>query len=79
MGIPYIRVTASDGQHSTNSGFTAQVVNNSAPRRTGTFADVSLRVPNSLSYDVSSKFSDSDGNPLTYTATSDQPNKATLK
>ena len=53
-------------------------MNNSAPRRTGTFADVSLRVPNSLSYDVSSKFSDSDGNPLTYTATSDQPNKATL-
>ena len=78
VGIPYIRVTASDGQHSTNSGFTAQVVNNSAPRRTGTFSDVSLRVPNSLSYDVSSKFSDSDGNPLTYTATSDQPNRAGL-
>ena len=79
MGYPYIRVRASDGQHSTNSGFSAEVVNNSAPRRTGVFSDVSLRVPNSLSYDVSSKFSDSDGNPLTYTATSDQPNKVTLK
>ena len=78
VGIPYIRVNASDGQHSTNTGFTANVTNNRAPTRTGVFADVSLRVPNSLTYDVSSKFSDPDGNALTYRASSDQPDRVTL-
>ena len=79
VGIPYIRVRASDGQHSTNTGFTANVTNNRAPTRTGVFADVSLRVPNSLTYDVSSKFSDPDGNTLTYKVTSDYPDRATLQ
>ena len=78
VGIPYITVTASDGQNSTNKHFTAQVVSNGAPTRTGVFADVSLRVPNSLTYNVGSKFSDPNGDALSYTASSNHPDRAGL-
>ena len=42
---------------------------NSAPIRIGGFPDWSLRVPNYVDFDLSTKFSDPDGDALTYTAT----------
>ena len=51
---------------------------NSAPIRTGGFPDWSLRVPNYVDFDLSSKFSDPDGDTLTYTATSNNSVYGTL-
>ena len=65
-----ITVTASDGTVSVSDIFIHTTKYNTAPTRNSGFADWNLRVPNSLSYDVSSKFSDADGDPLTYRVTS---------
>ena len=51
---------------------------NSAPIRIGGFPDWSLRVPNYVDFDLSSKFSDPDGDALTYTASSNNSVYGTL-
>ena len=51
---------------------------NSAPIRTGGFPDWSIRVPNYVDFDLSSKFSDPDGDTLTYTATGNSSIYGTL-
>ena len=51
---------------------------NSAPIRIGGFPDWSIRVPNYADFDLSSKFSDPDGDALTYTATANSSVYGTL-
>ena len=51
---------------------------NSAPIRIGGFPDWSIRVPNYVDFDLSSKFSDPDGDALTYTATANSSVYGTL-
>ena len=51
---------------------------NSAPIRIGGFPDWSIRVPNYVDFDLSSKFSDPDGDSLTYTATANSSVYGTL-
>ncbi len=57
---------------------TGTVYANSAPIRTGGFPDWSLRVPNYVDFDLSSKFSDPDGDTLTYTASANSSVYGTL-
>ncbi len=72
VGAAAITVTAKDPKGtSATQTFTVTVRANTAPRRTGGLPDYSIRVPNSVSFDLNTIFTDDDGDPLTYRVTSE--------
>ena len=78
VGSSTITVTASDGNLNVDQTFTVTVGTNRAPTRSGIFANTSLQVPSSASFDLDTKFSDPDGDALIYTATSSPADMVTL-
>ena len=78
-GSATITVNATDiSNGAATQTFTARVISNRSPVKVGTIPTQSVRVGGSTTtVDVSSYFSDPDGNPLTYSATSSNTNKAT--
>ena len=78
LGSAAITVTASDGSLNVDQTFTVTVKTNSAPTRSGAFPNWTLRVPYSLTFDLSTKFSDPEGDTLTYTASTANPEMVTL-
>ena len=72
VGAAAITVTATDpdGPSATQT-FTVTVRTNTAPRRIGGLPDYDIRVPNSVSFDLNTIFTDDDGDPLTYRVTSE--------
>ena len=80
-GTAYITTTATDpGNLSATQTFTVTVKPpNNAPTTNGTIPDQTVKVGGSAStVDVSSYFSDADGDTLTYTASSSDTTKATV-
>ena len=61
-----ITVTASDGTASVSDIFIHTTKYNTAPKRVSGFADWNLRVPHTITRDLSGKFTDDDGDTLTY-------------
>ena len=79
-GSATITVNATDiSNGAATQTFTARVISNRSPTRVGSIPTQSVRVGGSTTtVDVSSYFSDPDGNPLTYSATSSSTSKATV-
>ena len=79
-GSTTITAQASDDSNaSVTQTFTVNVVSNRSPTAVGTILDQSVRVGSTdVTLDVSSYFSDPDGNPLTYSTTSSNTSKATV-
>ena len=79
-GSATITVTATNSRNdSATQTFTVTVEPNSAPVPVGTIPTQTVRVGGSdATLDVSSYFSDPDGNPLTYSATSSDTSRATV-
>ena len=75
-----ITVTAMDPSNASNQqSFSVNVVSNRSPISVGPIPNQTVRVGATAgTVDVSSYFSDPDGNPLTYTATSSNTSKATV-
>ena len=75
-----ITVTATDPSNASNQqSFSVSVVSNRSPISVGPIPNQTVRVGATAgTVDVSSYFSDPDGNPLTYTATSSNTSKATV-
>ena len=62
-----ITVTASDGTDSVSDTFKHTTKDNTAPKASGSgYEDWDLRVPHTLTRDLSGQFTDDDGDPLTY-------------
>ena len=79
-GSVTITVNATDiSNGAATQTFTARVISNRSPTKVGTIPTQSVRVDGSTTtVDVSSYFSDPDGDPLTYSATSSNTSKATV-
>ena len=79
-GWTTITVTATDPSNATaTQSFSVSVVSNRSPISVGPIPNQTVRVGETAgTVDVSSYFSDPDGNPLTYTATSSNTSKATV-
>ena len=79
-GSVTITVNATDiSTSAATQTFTARVISNRSPTRVGSIPTQSVRVgEDATTVDVSSYFSDPDGNPLTYSATSSNTNRATV-
>ena len=78
-GSATVTVTATDGYNSATQTLSVTVVANSAPVAVGTIPDQSVRVGSpAVTVNVRSYFSDPDGHPLTYSATSSDTSKATV-
>ncbi len=79
-GTATITVTATDPDDATaTQTISVQALPNRAPTAVGTIPDQSVRVGSTAAtVDVSSYFSDADGNPLTYSATSSDTSRATV-
>ena len=79
-GWTTITVNAIDNSNAgATQTFSVNVISNRAPISVGTIPTQSVRVGGTdATFDVSSYFSDPDGNPLTYSATSSNTNKATV-
>ena len=78
-GSTSITVTATDNSNATaTQDISVSVTSNSAPVRTATIPTQTVSLSGSaVTVDLGSYFSDPDGNPLTYTATSSNISKAT--
>ena len=78
-GVGTVTVTATDSLGATaTQTFSLKVLPNSAPDAVGSIPDQTVSVGGYAgTVDVSSYFSDQDGNPLTYSATSSDASKAT--
>ena len=74
-GSANIIVTASDGSATTSQSISVMVTTNNAPTATGTISTKTVRVPNSVDVTVDTYFTDSDGDPLTYTASNSHPTR----
>ena len=79
VGSAAITVTASDGSLNVAQTFSVTVKTNNAPTRSGAFPNWTLRVPSSLTFDLGTKFSDPDGDTLTYTAASSNLEMVSLR
>ena len=79
-GSAAITVTATDNSNATaTQSFSVSVTSNSAPVRTATIPTQTVSLSGSAeTVNLDSYFSDPDGNPLTYTATSSNTSKATV-
>ena len=79
-GSATVTVTATDSRDATGTHtFTLTVLANTAPTTVGTIPTQTVSLSGSAgTVDLSSYFSDPDGNPLTYTATSSNISKATV-
>ena len=79
-GTATITVQASDDSNaSVQQTFSLNVVSNRTPTKVGTIPSQTVRVGGTdVTLDVSSYFSDPDGNPLTYSATSYNTSRATV-
>ena len=79
-GSTTITAQASDDSNaSVTQTFTVNVVSNRTPTKVGSIPTQTVGVGGTAAtVDVSSYFSDPDGNPLTYTATSSNPSRATV-
>ena len=81
VGTTEITVTASDGSLSVSQSFTLTILpreNNQVPTVSSTTPVLNVEPSNSVDVDLSTYFSDPDGDPMTYTATSDDTAKATV-
>ena len=79
QGTATVTVTASDGSLSAKQSFSVAVINNRAPTTVGTIPSQTVTAGgNTKTLDVSSYFSDPDGDALTYTASSSAASKATV-
>ena len=76
-GSSTVTVTANDSNGGTATQTIAVTVTNRAPTAVGTIAAITVNVGVSKSVDVSSKFSDPDGDTLSYTAVSSDTSKVT--
>ena len=74
-GSANIIVTASDGSATTSQSISVTVTTNTAPTASGTISTKTVRVPNSVDVTVDTYFTDSDGDPLTYTASNSHPTR----
>ena len=79
-GSATVTVTATDSRDATGTHtFTLTVLANTAPTTVGTIPTQTVSLSGAAgTVDLSSYFSDPDGNPLTYTATSSNISKATV-
>ncbi len=79
-GSATITVNATDPSNAgTQQSFSVSVVSNRSPISEGTIPNQTVRVGGTAgTVDLSSYFSDPDGNPLTYSATSSNTSKATV-
>ena len=79
-GWTTITVNATDASNAgTQQSFYVSVVSNRSPISVGTIPNQTVRVDGTAAtVDLSSYFSDPDGNPLTYSATSSNTSKATV-
>ncbi len=79
-GTATITVNATDASNAgAQQTFSVSVVSNRSPISVGTIPNQTVRVGGTAAtVDVSSYFSDPDGNPLTYSATSSNTSKATV-
>ena len=79
VGTATVTVTASDGAATATQTIAVTVQANSAPTTVGTIPNQTVTVgKNDISLDVSSYFSDPDGDTLTYSASSNATGKATV-
>ena len=81
VGTTEITVTASDGSLSVSQSFTLTILpreNNQAPTVSSTTPVLNVEPDSSIAVDLSTYFSDPDGDPMTYTASSDDTAKATV-
>ena len=81
VGTTDVTVTASDDSLSVSQSFTLTILpreNNQAPTVSSTTPVLNVEPDNSVDVDLSTYFSDPDGDPMTYTATSDDTAKATV-
>ena len=81
VGTTDVTVTASDGSLSVSQSFTLTILpreNNQAPTVSSTTPVLNVEPDSSIDVDLSTYFSDPDGDPMTYTASSDDTAKATV-
>ena len=81
VGTTDVTVTASDGSLSVSQRFTLTILpreNNQAPTVSSTTPVLNVEPDSSIDVDLSTYFSDPDGDPMTYTASSDDTAKATV-
>ena len=78
-GTATVTVTARDPEGLTaQQSFRVTVSENQAPVAVGTIADIEVEMDTTADVNVAENFSDPDGDPLTYSATSSSPANATV-
>ena len=77
-GTATVTVTARDPEGLTARQAFQVTVPNRAPVAVGTIADIEVQVDATATVDVAANFSDPDGDPLTYSATSSSPANASV-